>query len=95
MNVRHVDVLNIGETQMSEQDQQQWNDQHQLEQQLETIFDHLLDGAALDNEQIDLLRYGCGLKKINYNKKFLSDVFNDMGKAFTRFDNATQFGETK
>ena len=71
---------------MSEQDQQQ-QDQNQLEQQLEEIFDHLLDGAALDNEQIDLLRYGCGLPKINYNKKFLSDVFNDMGKAFTKFDN--------
>ena len=45
-------MLNIGETQMSEQEQQ-WNDQHQLEQQLETIFDYLLDGAPLDNEQID------------------------------------------
>jgi len=68
---------------MSEQDQQQYQDQHQLEQQLEEIFDHLLDGVTLDNEQIDLLRYGCGLPKINYNKKFLSDVFKDMGKAFT------------
>jgi len=73
---------------MSEQEQQM-NDQHQLERQLEDIFDHLLDGVALDNEQIDLLRYGCGLPKINYNKKFLSDVFKDMGDAFTRFDNAT------
>jgi hypothetical protein len=79
---------------MSEQEQQM-NDQHQLERQLEEIFDHLLDGVALDNEQIDLLRYGCGLPKINYNKKFLSDVFKDMGDAFTRFDNLTQFGERK
>jgi len=79
---------------MSEQEQQM-NDQHQLERQLEDIFDHLLDGAALDNEQIDLLRYGCGLPKINYNKKYLSDVFKDMGDAFTRFDKATQFGERK
>jgi hypothetical protein len=88
-------VITLGETQMSEQDQQQYQDQHQLEQQLEEIFDHLLDGVALDNEQIDLLRYGCGLPKINYNKKFLSDVFKDMGDAFTRFDKATQFGERK
>jgi hypothetical protein len=79
---------------MSEQEQQM-NDQHQLERQLEDIFDHLLDGAALDNEQIDLLRYGCGLPKINYNKKYLSDVFKDIGDAFTRFDKATQFGERK
>ena len=79
---------------MSEQEQQM-NDQHQLERQLEEIFDHLLDGAALDNEQIDLLRYGCGLPKINYNKKYLSDVFKDMGDAFTRFDNLTQFGANK
>jgi len=79
---------------MSEQEQQM-NDQHQLERQLEEIFDHLLDGAALDNEQIDLLRYGCGLPKINYNKKYLSDVFKDIGDAFTRFDKATQFGEKK
>jgi len=81
-------VITLGETQMSEQDQQQ-QDLNVLEQQLEEIFDHLLDGVALDNEQIDLLRYGCGLPKINYNKKFLSDVFKDMGDAFTRFDNAT------
>jgi len=87
-------VITLGETQMSEQEQQM-NDQHQLERQLEDIFDHLLDGAALDNEQIDLLRYGCGLPKINYNKKYLSDVFKDMGDAFTRFDKATQFGERK
>jgi hypothetical protein len=79
---------------MSEQEQQM-NDQHQLERQLEDIFDHLLDGAALNNEQIDLLRYGCGLPKINYNKKYLSDVFKDIGDAFTRFDKATQFGERK
>jgi hypothetical protein len=79
---------------MSEQEQQM-NDQNQLEQQLEDIFDHLLDGAPLDNEQIDLLRYGCGLPKINYNKKYLSDVFKDIGEAFTRFDKATQFGERK
>jgi len=79
---------------MSEQEQQM-NDQHQLERQLEDIFDHLLDGAPLDNEQIDLLRYGCGLPKINYNKKYLSDVFKDIGEAFTRFDKATQFGERK
>jgi len=79
---------------MSEQEQQM-NDQHQLERQLEDIFDHLLDGAALDNEQIDLLRYGCGLPRINYNKKYLSDVFKDIGDAFTRFDKATQFGERK
>ena len=72
---------------MSEQDQQQWNDQNQLEQQLEEIFDHLLNGATLDNEQIDLLRYGCGLKKISYSTRFLKDVFEDMGKAFTKFDN--------
>ena len=71
---------------MSEQEQQM-NDQHQLERQLEDIFDHLLDGAALDNEQIDLLRYGCGLPKINYNKKYLSDMFVDMGKAFTSLAN--------
>ena len=75
-------MITLGETQMSEQ--QQMNDQHQLEQQLEEIFDHLLDGAPLDNAQIDLLRYGCGLPKINYNKKYLSDLFVDMGKAFTR-----------
>ena len=71
---------------MSEQDQQQ-QDQNQLEQQLEEIFDHLFDGAALDNEQIDLLRYGCGLKKISYSTRFLKEVFEDMGKAFTKFDN--------
>jgi len=81
-------VITLGETQMSEQEQQQ-QDQNQLEQQLEEIFDHLLNGAALDNEQIDLLRYGCGLKKISYSTRFLKDVFEDMGKAFTRFDNAT------
>lgn len=81
MVIRHLDVITPGETQMSEQEQ----DQNQLEQQLEDIFDHLLDGAPLDNEQIDLLRYGCGLPKINYNKKFLKDIFNDMDKAFTRF----------
>jgi hypothetical protein len=91
MFIRHLDVITLGETQMSEQEQ----DQNQLEQQLEDIFNHLLDGAPLDNEQIDLLRYGCGLPKINYNKKFLSDIFSDMDKAFTRFDNATQFGERK
>lgn len=85
MVIRHLDVITLGETQMSEQEQ----DQNQLEQQLENIFDYLLDGAPLDNEQIDLLRYGCGLPKINYNKKFLKDIFNDMDKAFTRFDNAT------
>ena len=68
---------------MSEQDQQQ-QDQNQLEQQLEEIFDHLLDGAALDNEQIDLLRYGCGLKKISYSTRFLKEVFKDMGDSFTR-----------
>lgn len=76
---------------MSEQDQQQ-QDQNQLEQQLEEIFDHLLDGAALDNEQIDLLRYGCGLKKISYSTRFLKDVFEDMGKAFTKFDQQTTLG---
>ena len=74
---------------MSEQEQQQ-QDQNQLEQQLEDIFDHLLDGAPLDNEQIDLLRYGCGLKKISYNSRFLKKVFKDMGDSFTRFDNATR-----
>jgi hypothetical protein len=66
---------------MSEQEQQQ-QDQNQLEQQLEDIFDHLLDGAPLDNEQIDLLRYGCGLKKISYNSRFLKEVFKDMGNVF-------------
>jgi hypothetical protein len=75
---------------MSEQEQQQ-QDQNQLEQQLEDIFDHLLDGAPLDNEQIDLLRYGCGLKKISYNSRFLKEVFKDMGDSFTR--NSTKFGE--
>ena len=64
-------------TRMSEIESQT-NDLLQLQGELERIFDVLEGGTDLSKEQIDLLRYGCGLAPIDRQRNFLREVFADL-----------------
>lgn len=58
----------------------QHNDRLQMERELESIFQDLEDGLIPTFDQIDILRYHCGLKV--YPRTILNDVFKDFGTIF-------------
>lgn len=58
----------------------QHNDRLEMERELELIFQDLEDGLVPTFEQIDTLRFHCGLKV--YPRTILKDVFKDFGKIF-------------
>ena len=57
------------------------NDRLQMERELEAIFDHLEDGVMLTLEEIDILRFHCGLK-VQPRQPILNQVFKDFGDIF-------------
>ena len=70
----------IGELKMSEIESQT-NDLNQFNQKLERIFDHLECGTDLSKDQIDDLRYACGLSAIQRKSpmgQFLFEMLTDM-----------------
>lgn len=52
------------------------NDRMQTEQRLEEIMDKLERGDILSIEEVDLVRWGCGLPARPQNN-YLTDIFND------------------
>lgn len=58
----------------------QHNDQLQTEFRLEEIFFSLENGQPLDEEEISLLRYQCGMSKPSPSP--LKELFNDFGQIF-------------
>ena len=61
------------------------NDRLQMEHELEDIFDHLEDGVMLTLEEIDTLRFHCGLpKKSRFDPmtQSLMNIFNDFNNIF-------------
>lgn len=54
----------------------QHNDRMQTEQRLESIMDKLESGDALTLEEIDLVRWGCGLQAKQRSNPMM-DIFND------------------
>mgnify|MGYP003352370701 CR=1 FL=1 len=67
---------------MSEIDEQR-QDQKVFQEHLERIFKDLEDGVTLTLDEIDDLRYACGLPAIPRKNQFLKEMFMDMGTAFT------------
>ena len=59
----------------------QHNDQLQTEFRLEEIFFALENGQPLDNEELALLRYSCGMPKKPYVSP-LKDIFDDFANIF-------------
>jgi hypothetical protein len=51
-----------------------------MERELESIFQDLEDGLIPTFDQIDILRYHCGLKV--YPRTILNDVFKDFGTIY-------------
>lgn len=61
------------------------NDRLQMERELEDIFDHLEDGVMLTLEEIDILRFHCGLPKksrLDPVTQSLMNVFNEFNTIF-------------
>jgi len=54
----------------------QHNDRMQTEQRLEEIMQKLEQGDVLSLEEIDLVRWGCGLPA-RTQQNYLADIFND------------------
>jgi hypothetical protein len=52
------------------------NDRMQTEQRLEEIMDKLERGDILSMEEVDLVRWGCGLPA-RPQANYLTDIFND------------------
>ena len=52
------------------------NDRVQTEQRLEEIMDKLERGDILSMEEVDLVRWGCGLPA-RPQTNYLTDIFND------------------
>ena len=63
---------------MSEQDQ----DFHSFQQHLERIFKNLDDGVFITQDEINDLRYACGLQRNSRVNPILRDVINDFGTIF-------------
>lgn len=59
----------------------QHNDQLQTEFRLEEIFFALESGQPLDDEEIALLRFLCGMPSKHKNET-LTNLFNDFGTIF-------------
>jgi hypothetical protein len=70
--------VNLGETLMSEQDQ----DFHSFQQHLERIFKDLEDGVFITQAEINDLRYACGLPRNSHVNPLLRNVINDFGNIF-------------
>lgn len=54
----------------------QHNDRMQTEQRLEEVMDKLEAGDGLTNEEIDLVRWACGLPAKN-RTNLMTEIFND------------------
>lgn len=61
---------------------EQAQDRKAFEEHLERIFKDLEDGVMLTLEEIDDLRYACGLPAIHRRNQLLTDVFNDFANVF-------------
>ena len=73
--------VNLGETQMSEQEQ----DFNSFQEHLERIFKDLEDGVFITADEIGDLRYACGLPTPVRNTQvnpLLRDVINDFSNIF-------------
>ena len=73
--------VNLGETQMSEQEQ----DFNSFQEHLERIFKDLENGVFITADEIGDLRYACGLPSPIRNthvNPVLRDVINDFGNVF-------------
>ena len=70
--------VNLGETQMSEQEQ----DFNSFQEHLERIFKDLDDGMMLTADEIGDLRYACGLPSPVKPNPVLKAVFDDFSTIF-------------
>ena len=70
--------VNLGETQMSEQEQ----DFNSFQEHLERIFKDLDDGMMLTADEIGDLRYACGLPAPVKPNPVLKAVFDDFSNIF-------------
>lgn len=84
---------------MNQEDLDSMNDdQRSFGQHLERIFKDLEDGIMLTLDEIDDLRYACGLPAVvrpSASSQFLKEMFIDMNNVFSEAQKPFKKGESK